>query len=357
MKKSLLALAVLGAFANAASAQSSVTVYGLVDMGIVAERGGAAGSVTKLTSGVGSGSRIGFKGTEDLGGGLSALFVLENGFMSDTGTLGQGGLLFGRQSYVGLGSGVGTVTFGRQYAPHYLTAVFSDPFSSGFAGDTKNLIQAVASGGRMDNAVKYATPTVNGFNGEVAYGFGEVAGDNGAGRQIGASVGYAAGPLAVRLAHHNKNNDTATVKSDSTRNTLLAATYNFEVAKVFVAYGVNKGPFSSPLRNANNPFNLAVAPTTGSVTRDSNDALVGVSMPFGAHTVMASYVRKNDKTSANRDADQWALGYRYALSKRTDLYTTYARIKNQNGASYTVGNATEGGSGDKALNLGIRHTF
>jgi predicted porin len=73
--------------------------------------------------------------------------------------------------------------------------------------------------------------------------------------------------------------------------------------------------------------------------------------------VLASFIHKNDKTARDQDANQWALGYRYALSKRTDLYTAYARIKNKNGASYTVGNAIEAGSGDKALNLGIRHTF
>jgi predicted porin len=358
MKKSLLALAVLGALTTAASAQSNVTVYGVVDMGLSLERGSAAGSVNKLTSGIGSGSRLGFKGTEDLGGGLTALFTLENGFLADTGGIAQSGQLFGRQAWVGLGSRFGTVTLGRQYAPHYLTTVFADPFSSGFAGDSKNLIQAVGTaGGRMDNSVKYATPTVNGFSGEAAYVAGEVAGDNSAGRQFGAAVGYAAGPFAVRAAYHNRNNDTALVQSDSTRNSLLAATYDFEVAKVFAAYGVNKGPFSSPLRNANNPYNFTVAPTARSITDDSNDVLVGVTVPVGAGTVMASYIRKDDKTGANRDADQWAFGYRYALSKRTTLYTTYARIENDNGAAYTVGNATEGGTGDKTLNIGIRHTF
>lgn len=358
MKKSLLLLAVMGAFANTASAQTSVTMYGLLDVGVVAERGGAAGNLTKLGSGIGSGSRLGFKGTEDLGGGLSALFVLENGFQADTGTLGQGGLLFGRQAFVGLSSNAaGTLTFGRQYTPHYLTTVFADPFSSGLAGDTKNLIQAVGSGGRMDNSIKYATPTLSGFSGELAYGMGEVAGDTGAGRQIGAVAGYSGGPLTVRLAYHNRNNDTATTRAANTRNTFLAATYNFPVAKVYAAYGVNKGPFSSPLRNATNPFGLLVAPTAASVTSDSNDMLLGVSVPFGPHTLLGSFIRKNDKTGANRDADQAAIGYRYAMSKRTDLYTSFARINNKNGSSYTVGNAIEGGSGDKAFNLGVRHTF
>ena len=112
MKKSILALAVLGAVSGAASAQSSVTVYGLVDVALVRESGAATGASTKITSGVGAGSRLGFKGSEDLGGGLSALFLLENGFQADTGAMGQGGLLFGRQAYVGLQGGFGTVTIG-----------------------------------------------------------------------------------------------------------------------------------------------------------------------------------------------------------------------------------------------------
>jgi predicted porin len=368
MKKSVLVLAVLGAFINAASAQSSVTVYGVVDAGVVAEKGGAAGSVTKLTSGVASGSRLGFKGTEDLGGGLSASFVLENGFQVDTGALGQspaGGqsTLFGRQAFVGLGSnGFGTVTLGRQYTPHYLAVNFADPFGTGLAGDAVNILPNTGDAqSRMNNTVKYATPNLSGFTGELAYGFGEVAGDTSAKRQIGASVGYTGGPFAVRLGYHNLNNATAPNQpGNNAKNTILAATYNFDVAKVHFAYGVDKGTNSSVVRGANppgtpaNPFGTPILPTHST---DSTDVLVGVTVPIGAHTLLGSYIRKNDKTAFNQDADQWALGYRYALSKRTDLYTAYARIKNKNGAGYTVGSAIEAGSGDKAFNLGVRHTF
>ncbi len=356
MKKSVLALAVLSAFAGAASAESSVTVYGIVDAGIVAESGGAAGSVTKLTSGVASGSRLGFKGTEDLGGGLSALFLLENGFSVDTGALGQGGLLFGRQAYVGLKGDFGTVTFGRHYTPEYLTLAFADPFATGMAGDAANILpNSGNAASRMDNTIKYVSPTVSGFTGELAYGFGEVAGDTGAGRQIGLAVGYANGPLNVRLGYHNRNNDTATVKNtDNAKNTLLAATYDFGMLKAHFAYGVDKGLNSSPLRNTANPYGSVAAPTAST---DSSDVLVGLTIPFGANTVLVSYLRKDDKTAFNQDADQWAIGYRYALSKRTDLYAAYARINNKNGAGYTVGSAIEAGSGDKAFNLGIRHSF
>jgi predicted porin len=356
MKKSILALAVLGALAGTASAQSSVTVYGIIDAGFVAERGAAAGSVNKLTSGVASGSRIGFKGTEDLGGGMSALFLLENGFSVDTGALGQGGLLFGRQAYVGLGGGFGTVTLGRQYTPQYLTLAFADPFGTGLAGDAANIMpNSGNAASRMDNAVKYVTPDMSGITGELVYGFGEVANDNSAGRQFGAAVAYKGGPLGVRLGYHNRNNDTATVKNTSDgKNTLLAATYDFGMAKAHAAYGVNKGTNSSPLRNTTNPFGSVVAP---SASTDSADWLVGATIPFGASTVLVSYVHKNDKTAANQDASQWAVGYRYALSKRTDLYTSYAHISNKNGAGYTVGSAIEAGSGDSAFNVGVRHSF
>lgn len=365
MKKTALALALMAGFTGAAFAQTSVTVYGIVDAGIVNERGGAAGNVTKLTSGVASGSRLGFKGTEDLGGGLSALFLLENGFQEDTGALGQSGALFGRQAYVGLGSNAGgTVTFGRQYTPQYLTMVMADPFATGMAGDAANIMPNTGdAASRMNNSIKYATPNFAGFTGELAYAFGENQGSTKAGRQYGAAIGYGAGPLAVRLGYHNRdsNNGTTTTGLSSAKNTLLAGTYDFKVAKLHLAYGVNKGDNSSIVRSSTstatvtNPYNVA-APLNVNST-DSADALVGVTLPFGPHTVLASYIHKNDKTSFNQDANQWALGYRYALSKRTDLYAAYARINNKNNAHYTVGSAIETGSGDKAFNLGVRHSF
>ncbi|WP_444844783.1 porin [Duganella caerulea] len=358
MNKTMFALA-LGALAGTAAAQSNVTVYGIVDMAVVRESGGvgAAASSTKLTSGVESGSRLGFKGTEDLGDGLSAIFLLENGFQADTGAMGQGGLLFGRQAYVGLQSKTaGTLTLGRQYTPQYLAVAAVDPFGSGTAGDTKNLMASTGnSASRMDNAVKYVSPVVNGFNAEVVYGVGEVAGDSTAQRQFGGSVGYANGPLVVRLAHHNRNNDTATVKNNSSaKNTVLTALYDFGVAKAHFAYGVDKGMNSALPRNLNNPFGYAVAPTP---SIDSSVVLLGVTVPQGMGTWIGSYIRKNDKTSFNQDAEQLAAGYRYYLSKRTDVYGVYAYIRNKNGAGYTVGSAIEGGTGNRGLNLGIRHVF
>lgn len=355
MKKTLAAAAVLATIGHGAWAQSTVTVYGLADAGLSYESGSKAGSITKVVGGLSSGSRLGFKGTEDLGSGNFALFVLESGVQLDTGVSGQGGVLFGRQAFVGIGNKqAGTLTFGRQYSPEYLAAVFADPFSSGTSADEKNLINPAGNGGRLDNSVKYASPVANGFSAELVYAAGEIAGHNQAGRSLGFGVGYAAGPLDVRLAYHNKNNDTATASNSSARNTLLAATYDLKVAKLYAAYGLNKGLGSTVLRNTANPYGYAVAPVA---TTDSTDALLGVSVPFGPHTLLASWIHKNDRMAANRDANQLAVGYKYALSKRTNLYAVYARMLNKNGAGYTLGNASDGGTGDRAVNLGIRHAF
>jgi general bacterial porin, GBP family len=362
VKKSLVATAVLGAFSGIASAQSSVSIYGIVDAGIVSERGGVAGSVTKLTSGAASASRLGFRGTEDLGGGLSANFVLESGVKIDTGESDVAGSLFNRQAFVGLKNGFGAVTLGRQYTPLYLTvSTVADPFGAGYAGSAKNLFPTAGNNTRTSNTILYTSPNVSGFSGELAYSLGEQVGSYSAGRQLGAGFGYANGPLNVHLAYNNRNSDitagavpgVAASSKDVGRNTLLAANYNFGVAKAFLAYGIDKGTNSAPLPNTTNPFG-GVAPTAST---DSRDLLAGVAVPFGASTILASYIRKDDKTSLKQNADQWALGYTYALSSRTSLYSAYARIKNKNGAGYTVGNNTEVGTGDKAFNLGVRHSF
>ena len=326
---SLIVLAALGALAGSCFAQTSLTIYGIVDAGVVYERGAAAGNVTKLTSGVQSGSRLGFKGIEDLGGGLSAKFTLESGFNTDNGTLGQGGLLFGRQAWVGLGSRWGDLTFGRQYSPHFAALDQIDPFGTGLAGSSTNLIPTVT---RMNNTVKLSTPAWSGFVGELAYGFGEVPGDSSANRQMGASVGYANGPLVLKLAHHTTENALGT---DNARNTLLAGKFDFGRAAASLGVGVDRG-----LGDAR-----------------SRDYLLGVTVPVGAGTFLASFIRRDDRSATNGDADQWAIGYTYALSQRTNLYTSFARINNEPGAAYTVGNATDLGSGDKAFNIGIRHKF
>lgn len=356
MKKSLLAVAVLAAFASfagSASAQSAVTIYGVVDAGLDHQAGGIAGSVTKVSSGMQNSNRLGFKGTEDLGGGMSALFVLENGFAVDTGAALQGGALFGRQAFVGLKGGFGALTMGRQYTPIFLSLCGEiDPFGCGLAGNSANLMSqgGTPTGGgnaaRTNNSVKYAMPLVSGLSADVTYGFGEVAGKASASRTIGGQLGYNRGPLTLRLAYNNVNDATA---ANSAKVTVFGGKYNFGAATMHLAYAVNKGAYTG---------------NTNVRQADSRDVLLGVSVPYGASTFLASYIRKNDRTAAANDANQFALGYTYALSKRTNLYASWARIDNtvansagSAGGFYTVGNATEGGSGDRAFNAGIRHTF
>jgi predicted porin len=350
-------LAVLLASAcGGAQAQGSLTVYGLLDLAWVHESGAAAGPINKVTSGVASPSRLGFKGAEDLGGGMSAIFVLENGLQADTGTAGQGGLLFGRQAYVGLRGSAGTLTVGRQYTPQFIVLSAIDPFTVGMAGDAKNLMPLTGNTvSRMDNSVKYATPEWKGLSAELALAAGELSGDSMAGRQFGALAAYARGPLLLRAGYHHRNNDSAAVKGTSAaRNLLLTASYDFKLAKAHLAWGANRGPNSAPLRSTNNPYGSKLAPLAST---DSRDLLLGLSIPVGVQTLLVSYVHKNDRTSVNQDAAQWGVGYRYALSRRTDLYAAHGHISNRNGAGYTAGSGIETGSGNRATDLGIRHLF
>ncbi|KAB8043915.1 porin [Janthinobacterium aquaticum] len=359
MKKQYgLAGAVLSAIAGMASAQSNVVIYGIADAGITHESGGAAGSLTKVNSGAASASRIGFKGTEELGGGLSAIFLLESGYKIDTGDIDAAGTLFNRQAYVGLKSTAGTMTLGRQYTPYHSTlASVADPFGTGLAGTSKNLFPDSGANVRSSNTVLYASPVANGVSGELAYSFGEKSSTS-TGRQFGGAIGYAQGPLTVRLAYNSKNGDVETapgitVHNGTGRNTLLAANYDFKVVKLFAAYGVDKGFNSAPLGNANNPYG-GVRPTAST---DGNEILLGFTAPVGGGSLIASVMRKDDKTAFNQDARSWGVGYIYPLSKRTSLYGAYAAIHNRNGAGYTVANNSESGSGNRGMNLGVRHSF
>ena len=331
MKKSLLALAVFGAFAGAASAQTSVTAYGVADVGFVREYGSLGQGVSKLDSGIQSGSRLGFKGTEDLGSGLKALFQLETGIAMDAGGFNQGNRAFGRQAWVGLAGNFGMVSLGRQYQSQFTALDEIDPFGTGLAGSSTNIFN-YPTGSRNNNTIRYAAPEMGGFNAEAEYGFGEVAGNTSASRTLGGSVGYSNGPAVVKLAYEKDNNATDT---NSAKFTQLTGSYDFSVVKLALAYRKDKDD----------------------VSLDANNFLVGVTVPFGASNFLASYLRRNDKSGLAQDANQVAIGYTYALSKRTNFYTSYARINNSNGAAFTVGNAIASGTNDKAFNVGVRHKF
>lgn len=339
------AVVLLAALAAAPSwAQSTATVYGLMDLGFVRESGGPNGAnANKLTSGVSSGSRLGFKGTEDMGGGLSAFYTLEMGPLADTGALAQGGLTFGRLAVVGLQGSLGSVTLGRQYTPVALVQTETDPFATGLAGDSANLISAGGAGGnnRMDNTVRYAYTHSSGFTADLVYGFGEVESNASLKRQYGGAFGYVSGPAYVKIGYHNVND----AKGVPGWLTFLGAKYDFGFAIAHFNYVVNKG-----------------SAVFGIVNADSRDVMVGITVPYGQGRFIASYIHKDDRTPQNYDANQIAFGYLYFISKRTNFYTSIARIDNNAPAGsktgfYRVGNATEQGIGSRGFNLGIRHAF
>ena len=329
MQKNIIGALALGLFSSTAMAQSSVTVYGIADAGLLVERG-AAGQTSKIGSGIASGSRLGIKGKEDLGGGMSLAFGLENGNNLDTGTAAQGGVLFGRQAYLCLTTPAGAFSIGRQYSPFYKTLNnVADPFQTGLAGNAQNIF---ANNSRVDNSVEYITPKVAGFSADVLYGFGEVAGDSAKNRSMAASGTYENGPLTVVLAHQQRDNALATARS---RNTMATARYHFGAVTGHVAYARNKDLLGN----------------------DSNDALLGLAVALPVGKLLVSFIDHHDDSALGQNARQGAVGYLYPLSRRTDVYTAYGHINNRNGASFRVGTATDTGTGTTGFNLGVRHVF
>ncbi len=338
MKKSLIALAVLSAVAGVAQAQSSVTVYGVLDMAVQNEnRGGNTGSVTALDSGIQSGSRLGFKGSEDLGGGLKANFKLEMGINADTGSSAQGGLAFGRNATVGLSGDFGAVNFGRQNIPLFNTVDSIDPFSTGLSSGQAGVGTSgygaaaffVPGAPRSNNTVNYSTNDISGFNASLAYTFGEQAGDNTKSRQMGASASYAIGALNVVAAYHTANDNSSPLVK--TKAAFGGVTYDFGMVKAVVAY----------------------ANMTG-----SKAWMLGATVPVTAvDAFLVSYTRVTNKLAATDDkGNQIALGFTHSLSKRTNLYTSLSRTTNDK-FSNAGSLAAAAGATDRLFNVGIRHMF
>ena len=387
MKKSLIALAAFAAV-GAASAQSSVTLYGIMDAGITRDSGGLAGAsgVTRLDSGIASGTRFGLRGTEDLGGGLKANFVAETGFCGDSnvnansggaatpnanqnggnapGFCTGGNAFMGRQAFVGVEGGFGRVDLGRQLTPAFLLLGALDPFQTGTAGQITNLFDSAggyaAAGAnsanpRMNNTVKYSSANLSGFTAQVAYGLGENAGNSTLSRNVGFHAAYSNGPIYAGVGYHDaKSNALVGGVQDGRKNVLFGATYDFEVAKAHFAYGTTKNVVAQA---AFTPAQIANPGATSFNNGDGRNMMIGVSAPVGPGSLRASYLRHDDKGVNNFDSNQVGVGYFYSLSKRTTLYTAYAKISAKNGAFQTVGNAGNGGIGNSAFNVGARHSF
>ena len=360
MNTKLMALACLVPVAALAQEPSSIRMYGVLDAGAVSEHDCPNGDCpsTKISPGVSTGSVLGFTGQENLGGDTRAVFTLEAGVRNDTGQSDQGGRLFGSQAYVGLANRWGALTVGRQYDVGYETLVeVADPFHGGMAGTATNLMGNGTK--RSDNAIKYRSNVFRGFSASAIYSFGESAFSTSRNRAYGATIGYQGGLFSLRAAHQRKNNFLqaagATAPVDlSARNSIIAANMHVtQGATVYAAYAVNKGVGSSPW-DQDNPYGALVL---ASPSTRSNDALAGVSYSSGPATFMVSYIRKDDRSFTDMDANQVAVGMTYAMSKRTAFYAAYARIRDENNAPYRVGNFSEQGKGRSAFNLGLRHAF
>jgi predicted porin len=348
MKKSLLALAVLTAISGVASAQSSVTLYGKVDLGLVYDAGGTQGKSLRISSGVTGGSRIGFKGVEDLGGGLKASFQLETGYCADSNApppgsgpgasnFCTGGNFMGRQAYGALSGNFGSLSAGRQYSLGFVNLTTVDPFGTGFAGQINNIFDA--SGVRLNNSVQYNTPVINGFNASLEYSAGEQQGNWAAGRETGAALTYASGPIYAGATWYDVNTTSPAPVVTADKVWQVGGTYDFGVVKLHAMVQGSKSADS-----VEKPH-------------DRMNAMGGVTVPLAGGSVMASYVHSNDKLSADHDANQIGVGYLYPLSKRTSIYTSFAHIQNLNGGTFTVGNATEAGTGNKSYDIGVVHNF
>lgn len=341
MKKSILALALMGAFSGAALAQSSVTIYGIADAGLRSfDDGAAAGSKLQLQSGQINGSRLGFKGTEDLGSGLKANFVLEMGLNLDDGSSGQGAT-FGRIATVGLAGDFGSVDLGRDKTPANKFVDGFDPFASGFINSGNGLQSVFYTGGRTNNAIYYSSPSLSGFSAAASYAFGEVAGDTTAKNSMGVNLFYKAGPLGVGYSFHKDNLQAVAggVVNPVEAHT-VAASYDFGMIKPVVIYqqSEDKATFA----------------------RDQQVLTLGATFKIDAASrIIATYSLIDDDTKKaigkHGDTKQLAVGYSYDMSKRTSLYAAIAATS-QDATAQKLGAALSGADVQE-VTVGIRHKF
>ncbi|MFS4551935.1 porin [Comamonas resistens] len=343
MKHTLIALAAM-TFAAAASAQSSnVTLFGVADAS-VAHISTSGKSVTGLANGGNSSSRLGFRGVEDLGGGLKAGFWLEGSIGVDDGT--ASGFKFDRRSTISLLGNFGELRLGRDKTPAYQNLenfhAFGDTGMGAINGH--NLISGSAVGTsegsnpkRNSNMVSYLLPKLGGVYGQISHSFGEQAADHSLASSTGLRLGYANGPLDVAAAYGVARGGVANSGVDyKTMN--LGASYNFGVVTPMVLVASDRGN--------NKRVDLYS---------------VGVKVPLGAGELRAAYTWYKDKKSDNADSERLALGYGYKLSKRTELYAAVARMSNDDKAARKLGSSLAPtpnlGKSMTGYEIGMRHNF
>jgi len=354
MKRKLIALSVLAA-CGTAGAQSSVTLFGIVDA-TYAHGSGSISSRSQLASGANNSSRLGFRGTEDLGGGLSAGFWIEGQFNTDTGLgaasntnnqangaaaapAGTQGLTFNRRSTVSLAGPWGEVRLGRDYTGHYRNRVDTDPFGVVGVGATQVNVGTLAgqTSTRASNAIGYFLPSdLGGFFGQAQYYFGENASgtpteDDGTGYSLRA--GYAAGAISVAGAYARQELASGNIVSAN-----LGAIYNAKMVKLMAAVFRDKAESATPFSGKG--FTL------------------GAIAPVGAGEFKLAFSRYGSDAGLQPETKKTAIGYVHNLSKRTALYATYARVSNSGGATTALNGSVTGANRDSSgYDLGIRHSF
>jgi predicted porin len=342
INKSALALALLAGFAGAASAQSSVTIFGVVDVNGRYIENGDLDMYQLATDGLNS-SRLGFRGVEDLGGGLKAGFWLEAGLNPDTGTINSSGKFWHRRATVSLESnGLGEVRIGRDKTPTYNGIADFDAFEDTglgkFSSLQSRLTATVNTNTRADNQVQYFTPkSLGGFYGNFSVAAGE---GNVGDKYVGGRLGYAAGPLNVSASYGETQANAA---DDMYKIGSLGAAWNFGFMRLLGS--VSQMKFNS---------------------REELMYTVGATVPVGAGVIRASYgsadLEGGTAATATSDADDaqlFAIGYVHNLSKRTALYTTVSRINNDGAQRFTLSSnpPLAAGQSSTGAEFGLRHSF
>jgi predicted porin len=350
MKRKLIALSAL-ASCGMAAAQTSVTLFGIVDAAY-AHGSGSTANRTQLVSGANNSSRLGFRGTEDLGAGMSASFWLEAQFNTDngtgvatntnnqaTGTAGNLGLTFNRRSTVSLAGPWGEVRLGRDYTGHYRNRVDTDPFGVVGVGATQVNVGSLAgqTSTRASNAIGYfLPPNLGGFFGQVQYYLGENASgtateDDGNGYSLRG--GYQAGPLVVSAAYARQQFAAGDIVS-----TNLGAIYDAKAVKLMAAVFRDKTESATPF--------------------SGKGYTLGAIAPVGVGEFKLALSSYGSDAGLKPKTQKAAIGYVHNLSKRTALYATYARVRNSGGATTALnGSVTAANQGSSGYDLGIRHSF
>jgi len=355
MKKLMMAAAAAG-LAGTAFAQSNVLIYGSLDAGLAHVNNIGGHSVSRLDQGTMQPDRIGLRGTEDLGGGLRAVYQLEAGFSTDTGGQPNPSRFFNRAATVGLGGDFGAVIMG-----HMPDIVFdyAGKFSNGFQLTNFYLfhpgnLDTLANTYQFDNAIRYTSPIMGGLQLSAMYGLGEVAGDYSKNRNVSAGAIYSSGPLRATVAW-TKSNDRAAGYAGTYLGSLglgnASTVFNSLVTSAAgIGYTLGDVRLNALYTQTRMDFGNGNSPT------QKNGDLGAAWRYSPANTLNVGYTRTKQEGA---HWDQFSLGNVYAFSKRTELYATVAYQKAGGDARFAIMNNTgvSGGSSQLVTAIGVHHLF